>query len=107
MKKNLYRVMKTGGDNLGGPSFSWWIVLGPGVGRTHYVKHATARDVAKMMNLAFAQGQMAARRTGHCGVCHKFKVLLPFPGAMCANCNRKIGKAFDAHNEKKEKRHAR
>ena len=55
--KNVYKVAKSGGDNLGGPALKWFIVLGPGVYLTHYPKRWEAKHVAVMMNLAWAEAQ--------------------------------------------------
>ncbi len=62
MATKRYRTMKTGGDNLGGPSLNWWVILGPGLDRNHFQYRHDAVEAARVANEAFEAGRAALRQ---------------------------------------------
>ncbi len=58
----IYKVLKTGGDNLGGPALTWWMVLGPGLERNHFQHRHEAIEATRVANEAYEAGLRAAEK---------------------------------------------
>ena len=60
-RKKPYFILPSGGDNLGGPSLRWWIVCGPGLGRTNFHDKRLAQAAADCCNLVYVESKQDSR----------------------------------------------